>query len=189
MIWLFAIYKYLWHWFFDGNFSHKFEDKNSSEKFDQIGPWHADMLKSPAGNSEQPSSAMQKHSRLGLALKLNTLAGGTNLKADTFYYSKKIFGPMNLFLCLTQLHKTYTLAGFQPGSFFPSVDAISTAPHHQGEGTLRKSLTGGRLFRPVVRRAWSSICTPIRPFADLWKNFPDGIIPCGKIIRKSGTHE
>ena len=45
--------------------------------------WQADMLKSPAGNCEQPSSAMQKHSAKGLSeLCENTLDGGTNLKVN-----------------------------------------------------------------------------------------------------------
>jgi hypothetical protein len=40
--------------------------------------WHADMLKSPAGNLEQPSSAMQKQS--SSPPWVNTFEGGTNLK-------------------------------------------------------------------------------------------------------------
>ena len=42
--------------------------------------WQADMLKSPAGKFEHPSSAMQKQSLRGLSEKLNTLEGGTNLR-------------------------------------------------------------------------------------------------------------
>jgi hypothetical protein len=62
------------------------------------------------------------------------IGGGASVYFSFLTHIKCILSRLYVHNCIARTSlKTYTLAGFEPGSSVPEADAMSTAPRHQGK--------------------------------------------------------